>query len=62
MSHFHTTPIGRTINRFTHDTEVLDIELSVAMTGFFVSFSWLVTSLIVMVRRRMKLSPPLLTK
>lgn len=49
MSCFDTTPIGRTINIFTHDTEVLDVELSVAMTGFFVSFSWLVTSLIVMV-------------
>jgi ABC-type multidrug transport system fused ATPase/permease subunit len=50
MSYFETTPLGRVLNRFTYDVEVLDIELSVSMTGLMISFSWLVSSVVVMVR------------
>lgn len=50
MSFFQTTPMGRIINRFTYDVEVMDVELSVAMTGLMMSSSWLLTSIVVMVR------------
>lgn len=49
MSYFETTPLGRIQNRFTYDVEVLDIELSVSMTGLMISFSWLIASVFVMV-------------
>ena len=49
MLYFETTPLGRILNRFTYDVEVLDVELSVSMTGLMMSFSWLVASIVVMV-------------
>jgi ABC-type multidrug transport system fused ATPase/permease subunit len=52
MSFFQTTPMGRIVNRFTYDVEVMDVELSVAMTGLMMSSSWLLSSIVVMVRRR----------
>lgn len=51
LSYFETTPLGRIINRFTYDVEVLDVELAVAMLGLMISASWLVSSVVVMVRR-----------
>ena len=49
MSYFETTPLGHIVNRFTYDVEVLDIELSISMTGVMISSSWLLSSVIVMV-------------
>jgi len=50
LSFFETVPLGRILNRFTYDVEVLDIELSISMTGMMVSSSWLLSSVVVMVR------------
>jgi len=50
LSYFETTPLGRILNRFTYDIEVLDIELSVSMAGLLISFSWFAASIVVMVR------------
>jgi ABC-type multidrug transport system fused ATPase/permease subunit len=49
LNYFETTPLGRVLNRFTYDVEVLDVELSVSMTGLMVSFSWLMSSIIVII-------------
>lgn len=44
--------MGRIVNRFTYDVEVMDVELSVAMTGLMMSSSWLLSSIVVMVRSK----------
>lgn len=49
LSFFETVPLGRILNRFTYDVEVLDIELSIAMNGMMISSSWLLSSVVVMV-------------
>ena len=49
LSYFETTPLGRILNRFTYDVEVLDVELSISMTGLVVSGSWLVSAVVAMV-------------
>jgi ABC-type multidrug transport system fused ATPase/permease subunit len=49
LTYFETTPLGRVLNRFTYDVEVLDVELSVSMTGLMVSFSWLMASIVVII-------------
>eukprot|EP00977_Amphora_coffeiformis_P023284 scaffold12881_cov177-Amphora_coffeaeformis.AAC.3 len=48
MSYFETTPMGRVLNRFTYDTEVVDILLTEAMSIFMISISWFVAGIIVM--------------
>ncbi|CAB9498980.1 Oligomycin resistance ATP-dependent permease YOR1 [Seminavis robusta] len=49
VSYFETTPLGRILNRFTYDIEVLDIELSVSMAGLLISCSWFTASIVVMI-------------
>ena len=49
LSYFETVPLGRILNRFTYDVEVLDVELSISMTGLVVSCSWLISAVVVMV-------------
>lgn len=40
--------MGRVINRFTYDTEVIDVSLTEAMTVFIISWSWYFAGLFVM--------------
>ncbi|KAL7437637.1 hypothetical protein ACHAXH_004865 [Discostella pseudostelligera] len=49
MVYFETTPMGRLLNRFTYDTEILDVTLVWCMSLLLISLSWFATSLIVMV-------------
>jgi len=46
MSYFDTTPVGRLMNRFTYDTETLDVTLVMNMTMLMTSLGWIVTGII----------------
>ena len=46
MSYFDTTPIGRLMNRFTYDTETLDVTLTMNMTMLMTSLGWIFTGII----------------
>lgn len=48
MSYFETTPMGRTLNRFTYDMEVVDMTLTEAMSVLLVALGWGVTAIVVM--------------
>lgn len=46
MSYFDTTSIGRIMNRFTYDTETLDLTLTMNMTMLMTSLGWIFTGII----------------
>jgi ABC-type multidrug transport system fused ATPase/permease subunit len=48
MVYFETTPIGRVLNRFTYDMEVVDITLTEAMSVLMIACGWFVTAIVVM--------------
>lgn len=49
ISYFETTPMGRIINRFTYDIEVVDVVLTQNMSILMISISWYVAGVVVMV-------------
>lgn len=48
MYFFETTPIGRLLNRFTYDAEILDVTLVWSMSMLLIALSWFLTALVVM--------------
>lgn len=48
MSYFETTPMGRVLNRFTYDMEVVDMTLTEAMSVLMIALGWGITGIIVM--------------
>lgn len=48
MSYFQTTPMGRILNRFTFDMEVIDVLLTQVMSMFLISCSWYVAGVVLM--------------
>ena len=48
MSYFETTPMGRVLNRFTYDIEVVDIVLTEAMSILMIASSWFFASIAVL--------------
>lgn len=48
MSYFESTPMGRVLNRFTYDTEVIDIMLTQNMSLIMISCGWFFAGLLVM--------------
>jgi len=49
MVYFETTPMGRLLNRFTYDAEVIDVTLVWSMSMLLIAASWFGTALLVMV-------------
>lgn len=49
LSYFETTPVGRLLNRFSYDMEVIDVTLTQNMSMLMISTSWYVAGVCVMV-------------
>jgi len=48
ISYFESTPLGRILNRFTYDTEVIDITLTEAMSILMIAMGWFVAGVVIM--------------
>jgi ABC-type multidrug transport system fused ATPase/permease subunit len=48
LSYFESTPMGRILNRFTYDVEVMDIVLTQNMGIFLISTGWYITGVVIM--------------
>jgi ABC-type multidrug transport system fused ATPase/permease subunit len=48
MSYFETTPVGRILNRFTYDMEVVDLTLTESMSVLMISCSWFIAGVTIM--------------
>lgn len=49
LSYFEITPVGRLLNRFSYDMEVIDVTLTQNMSMLMISLSWYVAGVCVMV-------------
>jgi hypothetical protein len=48
LSYFETTPLGRILNRFTYDMEVIDHTLTESMSILMIATSWFTAGVIIM--------------
>ena len=48
ISYFETTPLGRILNRFTYDVEVVDLRLTESMSVLMIASSWFIAGLCIM--------------